>query len=111
MKKINDSPKPILNKTLEDIISYINKHFEKIRSVKIDEETYAVGVDIARYLGYKNLNTAIKNHVNPENKTKASLTKDRNSRALIVINKTGVNELIFSTDTYNANKIKQWLYS
>ncbi|PSB01392.1 BRO-N domain-containing protein [Merismopedia glauca] len=38
----------------------------EIRFVEIEGITYAVGVDVARALGYKDPNAAIRDKVNPE---------------------------------------------
>lgn len=56
---------------INEIKIFKNEEFGEIRTVQLNNETYFVGKDVARALGYgdgKSLNNAITNHVAEEDR-------------------------------------------
>ncbi|AQS08349.1 hypothetical protein CLOBY_04400 [Clostridium saccharobutylicum] len=47
---------------MEDLRIFKNERFGEIRWVKVNNKDYAVGIDIAKALGYKNARDAILRH-------------------------------------------------
>lgn len=47
---------------MEGLRIFKDEHFGQIRWVKINNKDYAVGIDIAKALGYKKPNDAISRH-------------------------------------------------
>lgn len=95
-------------------------NFEKheVRTVLVDDEPYFVGKDVAKILGFKDSNNALKQHVDAEDKvigcqnTTPSFT-DRLGRAQYptIINESGVYALIFGSTLPSAKKFKRWVTS
>ena len=99
-----------------------NEEFGEIRTLEIDGEPYFVGKDVASILGYKNLGVAVNQHVEKEDckalKYKAlrdsypSLWNNKNDFSdKIVINESGLYDLIFGSELPTAKKFKRWVTS
>lgn len=98
--------------------------FEKsnVRTLMINNEPYFVGKDVANILGYADLNRAINQHVDNEDRKvlsyKASgdlvpsLWRDKNDFSnKVLITESGVYSLIFGSQQPNAKKFKHWVTS
>ena len=86
------------------------EEFGKVRTLVIDGEPWAVGKDVAEALGYANPQKAIRDHVDPEDKTvNDSFTV--NGTPLTLINESGLYSLILSSKLPNAKKFKRWVTS
>ena len=71
-----------------------------IRTVQLNNETYFVGKDVARALGYgegKSLNNAIANHVAEEDKGVTEMMTPGGTQNMTVINESGLYALIFGS--------------
>lgn len=106
-----------------------NEDFGEIRSIKIGEEIYFVGRDIAIALGFKNPKDALINHVDEEDKKILQRSEmatfenhipkevlpvnfvrgDIPTRGLTIINESGVYSLVFSSKLQSAKKFKRWV--
>ena len=53
---------------MNNLLTFANKEFGKLRTIEIDNFTYFVGKDVAKALGYANINKAIQTHVDDEDK-------------------------------------------
>lgn len=90
---------------------------QKVRTLKIDDEPYFVGKDVAEVLGYSNTRDALRKHVDSEDKTneivKASQLS-QNATGFInvtLITESGVYSLIFGSKMPNAKRFKHWVTS
>lgn len=95
---------------ISQIQIFENPDFGKIRTLLIDGEPWASSKDVATALGYKNPQNAIRDHVDPEDRTVSeSLTV--NGTPLTLINESGLYSLILSSKLPNAKKFKRWVTS
>lgn len=53
---------------MSNIEIFKNEEFGEIRTLEINNEPWFVGKDVAENLGYKNVNDAIKKHVDEDDK-------------------------------------------
>lgn len=87
-----------------------NPEFGKVRTLMIDGEPWASGKDVATALGYANPQKAIRDHVDPEDKTvNESFTVNGTTPALI--NESGLYSLILSSKLPKAKAFKRWVTS
>ena len=90
---------------------------KEVRTLKIDGEPWFVGKDVATILGYKRLQKAVQDHVDPEDKCEKivniSQASQNGTRAELTLltNESGVYSLIFSSQLPNAKKFKHWVTS
>ena len=85
----------------------------EVRTLKIDEEPYCVGKDVANILGYSNTRKALQDHVDLEDKKDGVTIRDsigRNQKPT-VINESGLYSLILSSKMPNAKRFKRWVTS
>lgn len=85
----------------------------EVRTLKIDDEPYFVGKDVANILGYSNTRKALQDHVDLEDKKDGVTIRDsigRNQKPT-VINESGLYSLILSSKMPNAKKFKHWVTS
>lgn len=85
----------------------------EVRTLKIDDEPYFVGKDVANILGYSNTRKALQDHVDLEDKKDGVTIRDsigRNQKPT-VINESGLYSLILSSKMPNAKKFKRWVTS
>lgn len=94
----------------------------RVRAVSIDDEPYFVGKDVAEILGYADLNRAINQHVDREDRKALShkakgdlypsLWNGKNDfMDKILITESGVYSLIFASKLPTAKKFKRWVTS
>lgn len=85
----------------------------EVRTLKIDDEPYFVGKDVANILGYSNTRKALQDHVDLEDKKDGVTIRDsigRNQKPT-VINESGLYSLILSSKMPNAKRFKHWVTS
>lgn len=89
--------------------------FEKnqIRVLKINNEPWFVGKDVATILGYSNTRKALIDHVDDEDKKDGVTIRDSMGRSqlAVVINESGMYSLILSSKLPSAKKFKRWVTS
>lgn len=85
----------------------------KIRVLKINNEPWFVGKDVATILGYSNTRKALIDHVDDEDKKDGVTIRDSMGRSqlAVVINESGMYSLILSSKLPNAKKFKRWVTS
>ena len=86
-----------------------------VRVIAIDGEPWFVGKDVAEALGYKDVNHAISNRVDKEDKVN-SKTQGQNvpefgQRGTWLINESGLYSLILSSKLDSAKRFKRWVTS
>lgn len=84
---------------------------QKVRTLKIDDEPYFVGKDVANILGYSNPNKALRDHIDAEDKRGERIVTPSGNQVTIVINESGLYSLILSSKMPNAKKFKHWVTS
>ena len=92
-----------------DIISINHEQFGQLRAV-LDErgEPWLMGVDVARRLGYKNPQKALRDHVDEEDKTvNDSFTV--NGTTPILVNESALYALVLRSKIQDARKFRKWV--
>lgn len=70
---------------------------KRIRSLCIDGEPWFVGKDVAKTLGYSNLNDALTRHVDEDDKTVTKCDTSGGTQEMTIINESGLYSLILSS--------------
>lgn len=89
----------------------------KVRTLKIDNEPYFVGKDVAKILGYALPTKAIQDHVDKEDQKSEIVNKSQffqngtGFMSVDLIIESGVYSLIFSSKLPRAKKFKRWVTS
>lgn len=85
----------------------------QIRVLKINNEPWFVGKDVATILGYSNTRKALIDHVDDEDKKDGVTIRDSMGRSqlAVVINESGMYSLILSSKLQSAKKFKRWVTS
>lgn len=92
-------------------IQNFNFNGAQVRALKIDNEPYFVGKDVAEILGYKNTRKALKDHVDDEDKGVTKCDTLGGKQNLTVINESGLYSLILSSKLPTAKQFKHWVTS
>ncbi|GIQ94176.1 phage antirepressor [Lactiplantibacillus plantarum] len=75
-----------------------------VQTILIDGEPYLVRKNVATLLGYKNTKDALAKHVNDEDKLKAQVATSGQKRLMIMINESGLYDLIFDASRQGHNQ-------
>ena len=107
---------------MKDLTVFTHEQFGAIRAVKVDNEVYFVGKDLAERLGYKNQNRDIVRHVDEEDRIMVDKThpsngiefdyKELGQRGGWLINSNGIISLIQKSKTKSMKykeEFKNWL--
>jgi len=97
---------------MNEIAVFSNESYGNIRTVKINDEPWFVGRDIADVLGYSNTRDALVRHVDEEDKDDVvipdAIGREQNTT---IINESGLYSLILSSKLESAKKFKRWITS
>lgn len=88
--------------------------FGQVRTMTNTEgETFFVGRDVAKALGYANTRDALSKHVDDEDKTTVAICDDGSNykTRAVVINESGLYALILSSQLPGAKAFKRWVTS
>jgi prophage antirepressor-like protein len=104
---------------MNEVITFTNPEFGRVRTIDIDEVTWFVGKDVANALGYSNSSKAVSTHVEPEDKqfVMLDIADSQNGNVPIgqsktnIINESGLYSLILSSKLPSAKKFKRWITS
>lgn len=88
-----------------------NNEFGQIRTLRIDDEPWFVGKDVAEALGYSNTRDALSKHVDDEDKSDVAIHDGSQNRNMTIINESGLYSLILSSKLPSAKKFKRWVTS
>lgn len=91
-----------------------NKAFGTIRTmVDSKGETFFVGMDVAKALGYTNTRDALAKHVEKDDKTTVAIrdTGSAYKSQAVMINESGLYSLILSSKLPSAKAFKRWVTS
>ena len=84
-----------------EIDAYINKQ----------QNIFFIGKDVAKILGYRDTNQAIRKHVDEEDKFKGSVKTTGGLQQTFYINESGFYSLLLSSKLETAKKFKRWITS
>ncbi len=96
---------------MNNIMTFVNEEFGKVRTVCINGEPWLVGKDVAEILGYSDTAKAIKRHVDEEDKGVDVLSTPGGKQPFTVINESGFYSLVLSSKMPKAKKFKRWVTS
>lgn len=100
---------------MNELKIFENEQFGKVRAVKINEEPWFVGKDVAAALGYNDTKSALKDHVDVEDKQIVQrgqiATLDVPNRGMTIINESGLYSLVMSSKLETAKAFKRWVTS
>lgn len=97
---------------MNKVTIFENPEFGEVRTVTIDDEIWFVGVDVARALGYAKPHDAIKNNISNEDTTVMGVSDANNhTQKMIVINESGLYDLIFESRLPSAKRFRHWVTS
>ena len=88
-----------------------NPEFGEVRTLAIDGEPWAAAVDVAKALGYKEPQKAIRTHVDPEDKGVSKMDTPGGNQDVVIINESGLYSLILSSKLPKAKAFKRWVTS
>lgn len=93
---------------MNEMMIFNNPEFGSVRTVCINGEPWLVGKDVALILKYTNPQKAIRDHVDPEDRTvNESFTV--NGTMATLINESGFYSLVLSSKLPTAKKFKRWV--
>lgn len=90
---------------------FSNSEFGEIRTITKDNETYFVGKDVAKALGFTNPRDAVATHVFDEDKGVDTIDTLGGKQSMTVINESGVYALVFGSRLESAKRFKHWVTS
>lgn len=98
-----------------NLMEFMHQDFGAVRGVEINGEPWLVGKDVAKALGYKNVNRDIIRHVDEEDR-QMSKTQYQNGielgqRGGWLINESGFYSLVMGSKLPAARKFKRWVTS
>lgn len=96
---------------MANIEIFKNSEFGEVRTLKINNEPYFVGKDVADILEYSNSRKALSDHVDEEDKGVTICDTPGGKQKLTVINESGLYSLIISSKLPSAKKFKRWVTS
>ena len=86
--------------------------FGEVRTMTNENgETFFVGKDVAKALGYKDTSDALKKHVDDEDKLSRQIADSGQRRTTIIINESGLYSLVLSSKLPQAKEFKRWVTS
>lgn len=88
-----------------------SKEFGQIRTLIIDGVVWFVGKDVAKALGYKKPENAVRSHVREEDKGVTKIGTPYGTQKAIIINESGLYSLIFASKLESAQRFKHWVTS
>lgn len=100
----------------KNLMEFMHQDFGAIRGIEINGEPWLVGKDVAKALGYKNVNRDIIRHVDEEDRQMIGKTQYQNGielgqRGGWLINESGFYSLVMGSKLPAARKFKRWVTS
>ena len=96
---------------MNELITFTNAEFGKLRTIETDKGIYFVGKDLALMLGYKNPRKALIDNVDERDKVVTKVTTSGGVQDTTVINESGANSLILGSRLPKAKEIRHWVTS
>ena len=76
-----------------------------------NQNIFFIGKDVAKILGYRDTNQAIRKHVDEEDKFKGAVKTTGGLQQSFFINESGFYSLVLSSKLETAKKFKRWVTS
>lgn len=83
---------------------------EAVRFVKVDGRDGAVGVDIARILGYKDPSAAVRDNIHKKHTCMGKIPMQGQTRDVTIIFEPGIYQLIFGSKLALAEEFQDWVF-
>lgn len=97
---------------MNEIQIFKNDVFGEVRTLTNEKgETFFVGNDVAKALGYTNLQKAIRDHVDSDDKGVNEMVTPGGTQKAIFINESGLYALILQSKLEQARVFKRWVTS
>lgn len=96
---------------MNEIRTFKNSEFGKIRTLEINGEPYFIGRDVTEILGYSNSRKALSDHVDEEDKGVTKCDTLGGTQTMTVINESGLYSLVLSSKLPTAKAFKRWVTS
>ena len=96
---------------MNSISTFRNPAFGSVRAVRIDNEPYFVGKDVAEILGYERPTDAVRKRVDPDDRGVAKMETPSGAQEMTIINESGLYSLILSSKLPKAKEFKRWVTS
>lgn len=96
---------------MNELTVFQNQEFGRMRTTEIAGKVWFVGKDVARALGYKNPQEAIRYHVDAEDKGVSEFLTPGGKQKLPIINESGLYSLVLSSKLPGAKRFKHWVTS
>lgn len=94
-----------------NLSTFTNETFGNIRTMNIDGKPWFIGKDIAEALGYSKARSALRLHVDEEDKSSFVTSSPGGDQQMIAINESGMYSLILSSKLPKAKQFKRWITS
>lgn len=94
---------------MNNISTFNNPAFGSVRAVRVNDEPYFVGKDVAEILGYSNPRKAMIDHVDAEDKGVTKCDTLGGTQEMTIINESGLYSLILSSKLPKAKEFKRWV--
>lgn len=97
---------------MEQMQVFNNAEFGEVRTVLINSETWFVGVDVSKALGYNSSSKPVQRHVDKDDVLKQHLVDSAGrTQEFLVVNESGLYSLILSSKIESASRFKKWVTS
>lgn len=94
---------------VNDVRVFQHREFGILRTLKLDEQDYFVGIDATRSLGYVNNTDTLKKRVSDSEKCYVGICDGNRCRKMVAITRKGLDELIRTGRLPLANKYSEWI--
>lgn len=97
---------------MNELKIFQNPDFGEVRTIVIDGDIWFVGNDVARALGYQKTNEAIRKNVREMDTATAGVMDSLGRKQqTVIINESGLYDLIFESRLPSARKFRYWVTS
>ena len=97
---------------MNELKIFQNPEFGAVRTIIIDDEIWFVGNDVARALGYQKTNEEIRKNVREMDRdTEGVMDSLGRNQQTVIINESGLYDLIFESRLPSARKFRYWVTS
>lgn len=94
---------------MNNISTFNNPAFGSVRAVRVNDEPYFVGKDVAEILGYERPTDAVRKRVDPDDRGVAKMETPSGAQEMTIINESGLYSLILSSKLPKAKEFKRWV--
>ena len=96
---------------MNELQVFANEELGKIRVIKINNEPWFIGKDVAKILGYAKPTDTVRKKVDEEDRGISKMETPSGIQEMTIINESGLYSLILSSKLPSAKKFKRWVTS